>query len=108
MWRITFFTTDKKLHIAQKAMVGLAVGRPEVDWITDAVGGKNGARSNPLDMAAFFGALPPQFRTKDMAAALKAQDRAHNTGYVHQTLKRGIKEKLIKRKAQGIYTRISK
>lgn len=109
MFRILFYTDDKRLARVHHALVGLVIGQPQVTVVTHAQIGANGQLVRAeFDMAEFFKGLPMEFRTKDIEAALRSQGRSHYSSVVAKLVKDAIAAKLIRKrgKTRGQFTRL--
>lgn len=109
MFRVTFMTKDEKLGVALKALLGVAVGKPDYEPVHD-VEVKNGrAVEAPLSPLALARQLPAQFRTKDVAALMRRLKRPAGQSSVDRRIKEMVGAKLIKHgRKRGHYERVSK
>lgn len=106
MFRVTFMTKDEKLGVALKALLGIAVGKPDYEPVHD-VEAKNGkAVEAPLLTTSVLSQLPREFRTKDVAALLRRLNRPASQSSVHKRIKEMVGAKLIKHgRRRGHYAR---
>jgi len=110
MFRITFMTDDKRLAKSLKALIGLSAGSPEIQPMHNAALAEDGTVTTPgpIDHAEFFGRFQPNFRTSEVMAELKKDNRPAHTSTTAKVINEAIKLKLIKRTGPGRYVRLVK
>jgi hypothetical protein len=110
MFRITFMTDERRIGKALKALIGLSAGLPEIQPMHGAALAEDGTvtAQPPINHAEFFGKFQKNFRTHEVMAELKKDNRPAHTSSTAKTINEAIKLKLIKRVGAGRYVRVSK
>lgn len=107
MFRVTFLTKDDKLGVALKALLGVAVGKPDYEPVHD-VAIKNGqAVSAPLTIHDLAKRLPAKFKTADVKALLASLHQPSSGTLVNKRMKEMVSARLIRKGRQhGHYERV--
>lgn len=109
MFRVTFITKDEKLGVALKALLGVAVDKPEYEPVHDAAIKNGRLVSEPLTPFGVAQQLPRQFKTGAVAALMRRLHRPAGQTAVAARIREMVGAKLIRKgRKRGHYERVAK